>query len=322
MIPKKLKAGDNIRVIAPSEGLAPKLSKELRERGIKRLESLGLNVSFGKYLDEQDEFDSATVEHRLHDLHEAFKDPGIQAILSANGGSSANQLLKHIDYDLIRDNPKVFCGLSDLTEITSSIYAKTKLVTYYGPHFSMLSASKIMDHSLENMRKTFFTEKPVKLQPSEHFLNDQWEDELIVNSPFWTINEGEAEAQCMGGNLMTFNFLLGNEFMPDFRNCILYLEENHIVDKKGVQKEIQEILNHPYGDTIKGILIGRFQRETGMSRKLLTTIIKTKKELEGIPVIGNVDFSHTAPMVSVPFGGKIKMKAGKNDDVTIVITEH
>ncbi len=322
MIPKKLRSGDHIRVIAPSEGLAPKLTKELRERGVKRLGSLGLKVSFGKYLDEQNEFDSATVEHRLHDLHEAFKDPGIQAIISANGGSSANQLLKHVDYELIKANPKVFCGLSDLTEVTSAIYAKAGLVTYNGPHFSMLSAGKIMDHSLENMRQTFFSEEPVTLSPSEHYLNDQWEDELIVNSSYWTINEGEAEATCMGGNLMTFNFLAGNQFMPDFKDCILYLEENHIVDKKGVQKELQEILNHPLGETIKGVLIGRFQRETGMSRELLTKMIKTKKELKNVPVIGNVDFSHTAPMVSIPFGGKMKISAKDQDEVSIKILEH
>lgn len=322
MIPNKLKAGDHIRVIAPSEGFSPKLTNDLKERGIQRLKSLGLKVSFGKYIDEQNEFDSASVEHRLYDLHEAFKDNSIQAILSANGGSSANQLLKHIDYELIKNNPKVFCGLSDLTEITTALYLKSDLVTYYGPHFSMLAASKIMNHSLENMKKTLFSEEPVVLYPSEHYLNSKWDDELIVNNPYWCINNGEAEAKCMGGNLMTFNFLLGNNFMPDFKNCILYLEENKIVDKKGVQKELQEILNHPDADTIKGIIIGRFQKETGMSRELLTTMIKSKKELEGVPVIGNVGFSHTAPMVSIPFGGRIKLSAKDNDKVSIKIVEH
>lgn len=294
----------------------------MKQRGVQRLEKLGLQVSFGKYIDEQNEFDTASVEHRLEDLHTAFKDPNVNAILSANGGSSANQLLKNIDYNLIKNNPKIFCGLSDLTEITSSLYQKADLVTYYGPHFSMLSASKIMDHSIENLRKTLFSEEPVTLHPSEFYLNSKFEDDLILNDPFWTINEGHAEAKCLGGNLMTFNFLLGNSFMPSFKNCILYLEENHIVDKKGVQKELQEILNHPDGETIKGLIIGRFQRKTGMTRDLLTKMIKSKKELQGIPVIGNIDFSHTAPMVSIPFGGKMRISAEQNDRVKIEITEH
>lgn len=190
MIPQKLKKGDNIRIIAPSESLSPQLTEDLRERGVKRLESLGLKVSFGKYVEERDDFDTATIEQRLEDLHDAFKDNSVQAILAVIGGSSANQLLKRIDYKLIKKNLKIFCGLSDLTEISSALYEKSGLVTYYGPHFTMLAASKLIDHSLENMKETFFSEAPVKITPPDHFLDSQWEDEVIVNNNFWTINEG------------------------------------------------------------------------------------------------------------------------------------
>ncbi len=72
MLPKILKAGDHVRIIAPREGFSPKFTWELKERGIKRLESLGLKVSFGRYIDEQNGFDTASVDYRLHDLHEAF----------------------------------------------------------------------------------------------------------------------------------------------------------------------------------------------------------------------------------------------------------
>lgn len=322
MIPKKLKEGDHIRIIAPSESLSPKLSKELRDRGVKRLESLGLKVSFGKYLDENDEFDSASIEQRLEDLYDAFEDHNVQAVLAANGGSSANQLLKQIDYHRIKTNPKIFCGLSDLTELSVAIYTKTGLITYYGPHFSMLSAAKIVELSLKSMKDTFFSEDEILLEPSEHYLNTRWDDEVIVNTGFWTINEGEAEGLCLGGNLMTFNFLMGNQFFPKLKDCILYLEENHIVDYKGIQKEVREILNHPDHTEIKGVVIGRFQKESGMSRERLQLMIKSMKELEGIPVVGNVDISHTAPIFSIPFGGRMRMEAGKDDRVRLVITRH
>lgn len=322
MIPKKLKRGDHIRIIAPSESLSPKLKRNLRERGIERLKALGLEVSFGKYVDEKDEFDSASVKQRLEELHDAFEDPGVQAILAANGGSSANQLLKHIDYNKIKENPKVFCGLSDLTELSSAIYTKTGLVTYYGPHFSMLAAAKIMDLSMKSMRNTFFSEEEILLEPAEFYLNTRWDDEVIVNNGFWTINEGEAEGRALGGNLMTMNFLLGNQFFPEMKDCVLYVEENHIVDYKGFQKEFREVLNHPDHTEIKGVVIGRFQKKTGMSRELLHTMIKSMKELEDLPVVANVDISHTAPIFSIPFGGKMKLKAGKEDNVRIVITQH
>ena len=322
MIPEKLKEGDKIRIIAPSESFPKKMTEELKQNGIKRLESLGLEVSFGKYVEVSNDFDTASVEQRLEDLHEAFEDPSVKAILAVIGGSSANQLLKHIDYNLIKKHPKIFCGLSDLTELSTAIYRKAEVVTYYGPHFTMLASSKIIDYSLENMKDIFFSEDPVELTPSEYFLNTTWDEEMILNSTFWTIQEGEAEADCIGGNLMTFNFMLGNNFSPDIRSKIIYIEENHLIDYKGVQKELHEILNHPDSRTIRGLIIGRFQKETGMSRELLTKMIKSKKELEGIPVIANVDISHTSPIVSLPYGGRIKMKAGANDETKITVTKH
>ena len=156
MIPTKLKKGDHVRIIAPAESFSSKFKDEMRQRGVERIKSLGLEVSFGKYVDEQGPFKSASIEHRLEDFHEAFEDDSVQAVLSANGGASANQLLKHIDYDLIKRKKKIFCGLSDITELISAVYAQTVLITYYGPHFTMLGASEHANHMLDNMKQFFF----------------------------------------------------------------------------------------------------------------------------------------------------------------------
>ncbi|MGB7786447.1 MAG: S66 peptidase family protein [Salinimicrobium sp.] len=322
ILPKRLKKGDHVRVIAPAESLSPKFKEPLRQRGIDRLKELGLEVSFGKYVNEPGPFKSAIREHRLKDLHEAFEDDTVDAVISANGGSSANQLLKHLDYELIKKKPKIFCGLSDITELTSAIHAKTGLVTYYGPHFTMLGASEHLGHVLKNMKKCFFSEESFEVQNSEYFSNSEWEKELILNEGFWTINEGEVEADCLGGNMLTLNFLLGYEFIPDIAGKILFLEENHLIDYRGIQKELQQILNHPQGSKIKGLLIGRFQRESKMNRKLLEDMIKSKEELSGIPVVGNVNCSHTIPMSTFPFGGRLKFSAKKGDKVRIEIIKH
>lgn len=322
MIPPKLKAGDHIKVIAPSHSFSPKFTREWRDKAENSLKELGLTVSYGKYVDERDDFNTTTIEHRLEDLYDAFADPGVQAIIPAKGGSSANQLLKHLDFDLIKKNPKVFCGLSDITELANAIYAKVGLVTYYGPHFTMIGASSLVDHSIKNMKETFLSDEPVHLHPSKYYCNSEWEREVIVNEGFWTINEGKAEAKSIGGNLLSFSILAGGEFMPDIEGCILFLEENKIIDFRGVQKELQSILNHPQGDKIRGLIIGRFQRQTGMTRELLTKIIKSKEELEGVPVVGNVDFGHTAPMVTFPIGGTVKLEAHRDDAVKIEILKH
>ena len=322
VIPRRLKKGDHLRVIAPAESFSPKFTEELKEQTVEGLERIGLKVSFGKHVHEMNDYKSADLQHRLKDLHEAFEDESVDAIISAIGGSSANQLLKHIDYDLIRRRPKIFCGLSDITELNSAIYSKTGLVTYYGPHFTMLGASMFSQLMLTNMEEMFFTEEPVEVNPSEFYSNSEWDNEKILNPGFWTINVGEAEGRCMGGNLLTLNFLMGYEYMRDFRNTILFLEENKIIDYRGIQKEVQQILNHPSGNKINGVVFGRFQRQSKMTRERLQEMVSKMEELQKVPVIANVDCSHTAPMMTFPFGGKISMKAEEGDKVKLSITEH
>lgn len=322
MIPPKLKKGNHIRVIAPAETFPPGFEEEKKQKGIELLEGLGLRVSFGRYVNDYNNFSTTSVENRLKDLHDAIADPEVHALISLSGGSSGNQLLKHIDYDLVRNNPKIFCGLSDNTEFTNAFYAKAGLVTYNGPNFTTLAQGRLTDYSVEYMRRSFFSTDAFEIQLSDTYCNSKKEHELLVNEGHWTINPGEAEAICMGGNLMTCNFMLGNRFMPSIKNTILFLEENHLIDYKGVEKEIQEILNHPDSAEIKGLLLGRFQRETEMTRELLTELIHSKPELKNIPVIGNVDFGHTVPTVTLPFGGRIRMKAASDDLVSIEIIEH
>lgn len=322
MIPPKLKAGDHVRIIAPAHGLSPKLSEEMKERAIKKFADNGLSVSYGKYVNENDEFDTSPVEKRLEDLHDAFSDPGVQAIIPAMGGSSVNQLLKYIDYDLIKKNPKILCGLSDITALANAIYAKTELVTYYGPHFTMLAASKIVDYSFEYMKKTFFSEDTFPIVPSEHYIDSEWDSQVIVNEGFWTINEGEAKGKGFGGNFITFNLTMGSEFMPDLTDSVVFLEANKVIDFKDVQNQLQAILNQPGSHKIKGLIIGRFQKDTGMTRELLTKMVHSKKELKDVPVAANVDFGHTAPMTTLPIGGSISFQVKKEDEVQIVVEEH
>ena len=102
--------------------------------------------------------------------------------MAAISGSSANQLLKHIDYKLIKDNPKIFCILSDIAELNSAIYAKTGLTTYYGPHFTMLGSSLFFRDMLFNLQETFFSDQPIELKPAEFYSDSHWDTQRILNS--------------------------------------------------------------------------------------------------------------------------------------------
>ena len=133
--PERLKRGDEIRVIAPSTSLA-KMKPDVCERSLQYLRAQGFHVTFSENCRELDEFGSSSVASRVEDLHAAFADPKVKMIVSCTGGFNVNQILPHLDYELIRKNPKILCGYSDITALLHAIYAKTGLVTYHGPHFS------------------------------------------------------------------------------------------------------------------------------------------------------------------------------------------
>ena len=211
MIAAKLKKGDGVRVIAPARSLAmPFISEELKKIAIKRFLELGLNLSFSKNVYEIDDFNSSSIESRISDLHEAFSDKSIKLIITTIGGFNSNQLLNYIDYDLIKNNPKIICGFSDITALTNAIYAKTGIVTYSGPHFFSFCDEKSFDYTLDYFKKCLFSEEPFEIKPSKEYSDDLWANEqtkrnFIQNEGFWIINEGIAEGKILGGNQCTFN---------------------------------------------------------------------------------------------------------------------
>lgn len=186
----------------------------------------------------------------------------------------------------------------------------------------MLGASSIVDYSFELIKKCFCEEDEFQITPSEHYIDSEWDSQIIVNEGFWSINEGEVRGKCFGGNFVTFNLTMGSEFMPDITDSILFLEANKVIDHKDVQNQLQAILNQPHSEKIKGILIGRFQKDTGMTRHMITKMIQTKKELKDVPVAANIDFGHTAPMATLPIGGRMRLQVKKDDEVQITIEEH
>ena len=128
IVPEKLKKGDEVRVIAPSQSMRI-LGKDCIEIAKKRLEDMGLKVTFGKNVmnSMSDNYNCASIEDRIEDLHEAFRDTNVKAIMTAIGGFNSNQLLDYIDYELIKENPKILCGFSDITALLEAIHAKTGL---------------------------------------------------------------------------------------------------------------------------------------------------------------------------------------------------
>lgn len=134
IIPAPLKKGDEIRVVAPSRGIKIH-GADSRETALKRFGEMGLKVTFGKHMtdDNWDMMGTSSIADRVEDIHEAFANSEVKAIFTIIGGFNSNQLLPFLDYELIRKNPKIFCGFSDITALLNGIYAQIGLVTFSGP---------------------------------------------------------------------------------------------------------------------------------------------------------------------------------------------
>ncbi len=323
--PVKLSAHNEVRIIAPSRS-SRIISDDARKIADQRLADLKLKVSFSKHVEECDDFDSSSTTSRIEDLHEAFRDPAIKAIFTVIGGFNANQLLDYIDWEIIRKNPKIFCGFSDITVLNNAIFAKTGLVSYSGPHYSTLGQKLHFDYTLEYMIKALFHENPIEIKPSTSWSDDVWyknqEDRhLHKNAGFLVINEGMCEGRILGGNLGSFVLLQGTQFFPDLTNSILFLEDDYEALPHHFDRFLQSLIQQPTFKGVKGIVIGRFQQASKMSDKLLIQIIKTKKELASVPVLANVDFGHTDPKITFPIGGIAQLKAHQNGS-SLTVSKH
>ncbi len=327
IFPEKLKSGDTVRVITPARSLSMSwISDELKHEAKIKFQKLGLNLTFAEHVNEIDEFNSSSIESRISDLHEAFRDKSVKLVITVIGGFNSNQLLRYLDYELIKSNPKIVCGYSDITALTNAIYAKTGLVTYSGVHYFSFGDKKGFDYSLDYFKKCLFSAEPFELKPAEAWSDDKWANNqekrnFVKNEGYWIINEGKAKGTIIGGNQCTLNLLHGTEFMPNIDDSILFLEDDDEAHVATIDRDLQSIIHQPKFDGVKGIVIGRFQPKTGMTKELLTKIIKSKAELKNLPVIANVDFGHTTPIITFPIGGvaEIEVSAGNS---FIRIIEH
>lgn len=328
IFPAKLKKGDKVGIIAPSRSIAI-VSKENRDIAKRRFEELGLELSFGKHIEEIDEFVSNPIESRIEDLHDAFRDIEIKAIFTVIGGFNCNQLLRYIGWDLIKNNPKIFCGFSDITALNNAIYAKTGLVTYSGVHYSTFGQKLYFDYTLDYVKKCLFSDEPFEILPSENWTDDRWwenqKDRNPISNHGWlVINEGKAEGTIFGANLCTFNLLQGTEYFPGLRNSILFLEDDEMSKDLSLvefDRNLQSLIHLSEFKGVSGIVIGRFQKASQITDEKLIKVIKTKRELNKIPVIANVDFGHTDPMITFPIGGTVELQSEKENS-RLEIIEH
>ena len=313
MIAARLQRGDEVRVVSPavSLGFIPEDQKSMAR---ERLEGLGLRLSFSTNAELMDRFDSSPVEARVSDLHEAFADSGVRGILTTLGGYNSNGLLGYLDYDLIRANPKIFCGFSDITALATAIHARTGLVTYSGPHFTTFGMKRGIDYTIEYFERCLMCDEPFEVLPADHWSDDLWYKDqdnryFVPNPGYEVMCEGEAEGKLLGGNLRTLCPLFGTPYMPNLEGSILLLEDDEETDPVHFDRTLQSLIHQPGFEGVRGIVFGKFQRASDMDQDTLTAIVESRPELDGLPVVASANFGHTTPQFTFPIGGYGSLRA-------------
>jgi muramoyltetrapeptide carboxypeptidase len=321
-IARKLRRGDLIRVVAPSRSRAFVNEHDHSALIKERFDALGLRLTFGEHVDARDDFESGPVAARVADLHAAFADPEVAGILTVIGGFNSNELLPHLDWDLIAANPKVFCGYSDITALQNAMLARSGLVTYSGPHWSSFGMRDHFELTQRWFSAALLGEGPVDLHPAEGWTDDLWfldQDDRAVqpSEGWWALRPGQAAGQIVGGNLCTLNLLKGTSYLPSLRGTVLLLEDDAASDVPDFARNLTALLQLPGADEVRGLVIGRFQAASGMTRSLLDQIIARQDRLAGLPVLANVDFGHTSPMITFPVGGQAELTVGNASSLRI-----
>ncbi len=326
VVPSRLRAGDTVAVIAPSRSMAI-IGDEVRAVAAARFAELGLELRFGRHVEVIDDFASSSVDQRAADLHDAFADPTINGVITVIGGYNSNQLLPFIDWDLIAANPKVFCGYSDITALSCAIWARTGLITFSGPHFSSFGMIEHFDQTLDWFTEAMVGPGPtsgvISIEPAATWSDDPWyahqhDRNIEPNDGYWVMAEGAAEGHLIGGNLCTLNLLQGTDYMPDLAGAVVFVEDDFESSIVAFDRDLTSLSQQPGFADVRGLLIGRFQRQTAMTRELLGAVVANNHRLRDIPIVANVDFGHTDPLCTLPVGGDARL-AAQADSVELTI---
>ncbi|HEL2360970.1 TPA: LD-carboxypeptidase [Streptococcus suis] len=305
---KKLKKGDHIRIVSPSSSIERVGGFEANLAAKEKLENLGFKLSFSEHYFENDMFDSAPIASRVADLEAAFADESVDAILTTIGGFNSNELLPYLDFDLIAQNPKIFCGYSDTTALLNAIYAKTGMQTYMGPSYSSFKMREGQDYQTQVWLKAV-TQDSFDLIPSPEWSSDAW---YLPDAPRtfypteWKVyNPGQASGIAIGGNISTLNLLTGTEFAPRPDEYILFLEEAEDDDYLIIARHLTALLQ-AYPNP-QALVFGRFPKETKMTEEILLAILDKHPIFKTIPVLYDLDFAHTQPLFTIRIGGHVEL---------------
>ncbi|NND04985.1 MAG: LD-carboxypeptidase [Saprospiraceae bacterium] len=300
--PAKLKEGDNVGLVAPGSPVP----KEKIQQALETVQRLNLNPILGAHANKALGYIAGTDSERTADLHTMFKRPDIDAIWCLRGGYGCTRLLPLLDYDLIRRNPKLLIGYSDVTALHMALLEKSQLVSIHGP----VATSKPTDYTLSILKKIIFNTDPVTIR------NASKNRALAHTKPYfksYQIFPGTAEGPLVGGNLSLMAALAGTPWSPIYKDKLVFIEDigekPYRIDRMLVQL-FQATDLHQAAGIILGIFNDCQPDPEDKSLSLAETLEGHFRALR-VPACYGFSFGHIDHQCTLPQGIRAKFNADR-----------
>jgi muramoyltetrapeptide carboxypeptidase len=305
--PKVLRAGDTVGLITPSTYVSDPDRLVLAARTLRYFD---LNLKMGRNVRKRAGYLAGSVEERLEDLHAMFRDPEVRAVFAIRGGYGSEQLLDRIDYPLIRSNPKIFLGYSDITALHLAIQRQTGLVTFHGP----VVLSRFSEYTQRSFRKALFSAEPMGA-----VTNPPDTDPLRPAHTLRTIRPGKARGPLTGGNLSMIATTMGTPYEIETKGRILFLEDvgeqPYSIDRMLTQLRLAGKL-----EAAAGIIFGECQdcrpRDFQPSFESTFSLGEVLDNILGglkVPVLSGLTVGHTDDQATLPLGVAATLDADKGE---------
>lgn len=290
---KKLNKNSTIGIIAPSGPFKADTLLNI-EKGFN---NLGYNVVFGESLKSQVRgYLSCDDETRINDIHNMFLDKNIDAIFCIRGGYGTLRIIDKIDFDIIKNNPKIFVGFSDITLLLNNFNKKSKLICFHGPMAGQIN--KLDELSFNSL-----------------FENINMNDDILIKDDLKVMNYGACRGELVGGNLSLLVASLGTEFEIDTKGKILFIEEiNEYMYK--IDKMITQLILCNKIQECNGIILGDFNncKKSNEDDPSLYELLEERLKKFNKPIIYNLKSGHCSPNITLPIGRICEMNC---DNLTI-----
>lgn len=322
-LPPKLSRGKKIGIIAPADPVRGVCSEDVIQHGYQYIQEKGFSIEEGESVKKlTPRHVAGSVSLRVNDIHNFVKREDIGCIMAFWGGFNANQLLDHLDYNLIKKHPKIFIGYSDVTALTTAITTKTGLITFSGPGVITFAKPEPFEYSWEHFKKMCISpEEKVTIKPSSDYADDLYflrkdDDHRIKkqNEGIKIFKKGKADGEVLAGNLQTLLILNATEYLPNMKGKILFVEEDETSTPAHVDRFICQCKQIGWFKKISGLVFGRFTEQSQFSPEdSFEDLLKEYLSDAPFPVLYNVDFGHSDPMITIPNGGVCHID---NDQIT------